>query len=570
VKRLYPESLLAIGPAIDRGFYYDFDVKTSFTKNDLNLIEKEMKRIIKRNFSIERFELKRSDAIKLMQKLNEIYKIEIINGLKDNEIISFYRQGEFVDLCLGPHLNNTGMIKSFKLLSTTGAYWCGDAKNKMLCRIYGISFPNDSLLEDYLINLEESKNRDHNKLGRELEIFTISSHVGKGLPIFLPYGAKMLRLLQNFVENEEEKRGYLLTITPFMAKSDLYKISGHWDHYKENMFVIGNDENGKEVLALRPMTCPFQFQIFLNKTRSYRDLPMRLSETSTMFRNEASGEMHGLIRIRQFTLSDGHIICAEEHLEDEFKSCLELAIFCLKKVGLYDDVSYRFSKCDLVNNKEKYIGTENQWKFVQEKMQNILDDLGLIYESVDGEAAFYGPKLDLQIKNVYGKEDTLITLQIDFQLAERFSMKYTDQNGLKKYPYIIHRTSIGCYERTLALMIEKFAGAFPVWIAPVQVLIIPVSIDKNLCYAKTVMEVLKENGIRRVEINDRNEKLGYRLRSAQLKKIPYMLIVGESEEREKSVSMRTQKNGDVGILKLYEFLKIIKKDIESFPSWNTI
>ena len=553
VKQLFPQAKLAIGPAIENGFYYDFDVKTPFTTEDLAKIEAQMKKNAKANPDLVRFELSPEEAKQKMEEAGEPYKVELIEEhASKGEPISFYTLGDFTDLCAGPHLTNTAGIKAVKLTSSTGAYWRGDAKKQQLCRIYGVSFPKASELEAHLTMLEEAKKRDHNKLGRDLELFTTSELIGQGLPIMLPKGAKILQILQRFVEDEEARRGWLLTKTPFMAKSDLYKVSGHWDHYKDGMFVLGDEEKDSEVFALRPMTCPFQYQAYLNKPRSYRDLPLRYNETSTLFRNEASGEMHGLIRVRQFTISEGHLMCTPAQLEDEFKSCLELAIFMLKKVGLYEDVSYRFSMWD-PNDREKYIGTEEQWDEAQGIMRKILDHLGLDYKEGVGEAAFYGPKLDIQIKNVHGKEDTLITIQIDQMLAEKFGMEYVDADGTKKHPYIIHRTSIGCYERTLALLIEKYAGAFPLWLAPVQVKVIPIS-EKHLDYAQSVADELAKLGVR-VETDKRNEKVGYKIREAQLEKVPYMLIVGDKEAEEKTVSVRDRGEGDLGSMDLDTFLK---------------
>lgn len=553
VKQLFPQAKLAIGPAIENGFYYDFDVKTPFTTEDLAKIEAQMKKNAKANPDLVRFELSPEEAKQKMEEAGEPYKVELIEEhASKGEPISFYTLGDFTDLCAGPHLMNTAGIKAVKLTSSTGAYWRGDAKKQQLCRIYGVSFPKASELEAHLTMLEEAKKRDHNKLGRDLELFTTSELIGQGLPIMLPKGAKILQILQRFVEDEEARRGWLLTKTPFMAKSDLYKVSGHWDHYKDGMFVLGDEEKDSEVFALRPMTCPFQYQAYLNKPRSYRDLPLRYNETSTLFRNEASGEMHGLIRVRQFTISEGHLMCTPAQLEDEFKSCLELAIFMLKKVGLYEDVSYRFSMWD-PNDREKYIGTEEQWDEAQGVMRKILDHLGLDYKEGVGEAAFYGPKLDIQIKNVHGKEDTLITIQIDQMLAEKFGMEYVDADGTKKHPYIIHRTSIGCYERTLALLIEKYAGAFPLWLAPVQVKVIPIS-EKHLDYAQSVADELAKLGVR-VETDKRNEKVGYKIREAQLEKVPYMLIVGDKEAEEKTVSVRDRGEGDLGSMDLDTFLK---------------
>lgn len=560
VKRLYPNAKLTIGPSIENGFYYDFDIDSHFTQDDLDKIEKEMKAIIKENYPIEKFELPVDEAVKLMEEKNEPYKIELIKEhAAKGEHISFYKQGEFTELCAGPHLMEMKVIKAFKLTNCTGAYWRGDADNKMLCRVYGIAFPKASMLEDYLNMLEEAKKRDHNKLGRELELFTTVDYIGQGLPILLPKGTKIIQILQRFVEDEEARRGWQLTKTPLMAKSDLYKISGHWDHYKEGMFVLGDEEKDKEVFALRPMTCPFQYQAYLNKARSYRDLPLRYDETSTLFRNEASGEMHGLIRVRQFTISEGHLMCTPDQLEDEFRSCLELATFMLKTLGLYEDASFRFSKWD-PNDREKYIGTEEQWDEAQSKMKNILDDLGIDYKVGIGEAAFYGPKLDIQIRNVYGKEDTLITIQIDQMLAEKFGMEYVDKDGTKKNPYIIHRTSIGCYERTLAYLIEKYAGAFPTWLAPVQVKLLPIA-DRHLDYLYDVKKALEAKGIR-CEIDDRSEKIGFKIRQAQLEKVPYMLLAGDKDIENNTVSLRTRSGGDKGAMSLDEFVDKLLKEVD--------
>lgn len=560
VKRLYPNAKLTIGPSIENGFYYDFDIDTHFTQDDLDKIEKEMKAIIKENYPIEKFELPVDEAVKLMEEKDEPYKIELIKEhAAKGEHISFYNQGEFTELCAGPHLMEMKVIKAFKLTNCTGAYWRGDADNKMLCRVYGIAFPKASMLEDYLNMLEEAEKRDHNKLGRELELFTTVDYIGQGLPILLPKGTKIVQILQRFVEDEEARRGWQLTKTPLMAKSDLYKISGHWDHYKEGMFVLGDEEKDKEVFALRPMTCPFQYQAYLNKARSYRDLPLRYDETSTLFRNEASGEMHGLIRVRQFTISEGHLMCTPDQLEDEFRSCLELATFMLKTLGLYEDASFRFSKWD-PNDREKYIGTEEQWDEAQSKMKNILDDLGIDYKVGIGEAAFYGPKLDIQIRNVYGKEDTLITIQIDQMLAEKFGMEYVDKDGTKKNPYIIHRTSIGCYERTLAYLIEKYAGAFPTWLAPVQVKLLPIA-DRHLDYLYDVKKALEAKGIR-CEIDDRSEKIGFKIRQAQLEKVPYMLLAGDKDIENNTVSLRTRSGGDKGAMSLDEFVDKLLKEVD--------
>ena len=561
VKRLYPNAKLTIGPAIENGFYYDFDIDTHFTQDDLDKIEKEMKAIIKENYPIEKFELPVDEAIKLMEEKDEPYKIELIKEhAAKGEPISFYKQGEFTELCAGPHLMEMKVVKAFKLTNCTGAYWRGDEKNKMLCRVYGIAFPKASMLEDYLNMLEEAKKRDHNKLGRELELFTTVDYIGQGLPILLPKGTKIIQILQRWVEDEEAKRGWQLTKTPLMAKSDLYKISGHWDHYKEGMFVLGDEEKDKEVFALRPMTCPFQYQAYLNRARSYRDLPLRYDETSTLFRNEASGEMHGLIRVRQFTISEGHLMCTPDQLEDEFRSCLELATFMLKTLGLYEDASFRFSQWD-PNDREKYIGTQEQWDEAQSKMKNILDDLGVDYKVGIGEAAFYGPKLDIQIRNVYGKEDTLITIQIDQMLAEKFGMEYVDKDGTKKNPYIIHRTSIGCYERTLAYLIEKYAGAFPTWLAPVQVKLLPIA-DRHLDYLYDVKKVLEAKGVR-CEIDDRSEKIGFKIRQAQLEKVPYMLLAGDKDIENNTVSLRTRSGGDKGAMSLDEFVEKLLAEVDS-------
>ncbi len=557
VKRLFPEAKLAIGPAIDTGFYYDFDSEHKFTPEDLEAIEAEMKKIAKENLKIERFELPRNEALELMK--DEPYKCELINDLPEDSVISFYKQGEFTDLCAGPHVGYTSKVKAYKLLSATGAYWRGDEHNKMLQRIYGTAFANKTELEEYLTQLEEEKKRDHNKLGRELELFTTSDLIGQGLPILLPKGARIIQLLQRFVEDEEQRRGWQLTKTPLMAKSDLYKLSGHWGHYKDGMFVLGDEEKDDEVFALRPMTCPFQYQAFLNRGRSYRDLPMRLNETSTLFRNEASGEMHGLIRVRQFTISEGHLMCTPEQLEDEFKGCLELAIYMLKTLGLYEDVSYRFSQWD-PDDRDKYIGTDEQWDEAQGIMEKILNHLEIPYKIGIGEAAFYGPKLDIQIKNVHGKEDTLITLQIDQMLAEKFGMEYVDKDGQKKNPYIIHRTSIGCYERTLALLIEKYAGAFPLWLAPVQIKLIPIA-DRHLPYIEKVKAELEKYGIIRVEIDDRSEKMGYKIREAQLEKIPYMIIAGDKDIENNVVAVRSRKDGDLGTMSVDDLVTKLIKEI---------
>lgn len=559
VKRLFPAVKLAIGPATENGFYYDFGVDNAFSQEDVKLIEGEMAKIIKEDLSLKMVTLERREAIELMKDRGEPYKIEIIQDLPDGQAISFYRQGEFIDLCRGPQLLSTGRVKAFKLTQVSGAYWRGSEKNKMLQRIYGTAFPKQSDLDNYIVSVEAAQKRDHNKLGREMELFTTVDYIGQGLPILMPKGAKVIQVLQRFVEDEEERRGYMLTKTPFMAKSDLYKISGHWDHYREGMFVMGNEQaDDAEVFALRPMTCPFQFQVYLARPRSYRELPMRFNETSTLFRNEASGEMHGLIRVRQFTISEGHIACMPEQLEQEFAGCIDLANFMLKTVGLDEDVSYQFSKWD-PNHKEKYIGSPQQWEEVQNRMREILDHLHLPYQEKDGEAAFYGPKLDIQIKNVHGKEDTLITVQIDFQLAEKFGMQYVDRDGQKKYPYVIHRTSIGCYERTLALLIEKYAGAFPTWLAPTQVRILTLT-GKQHAYALELKDRLQLASIR-VEVDSRNEKIGYKIREAQAEKIPYMLVVGDKEVEAGAVSVRSRRDGDIGSIPVDEFIMKIKEEI---------
>lgn len=562
VKRLYPETKLAIGPAIDNGFYYDFDSEIAFTPDILEKVEAEMKKIVKEDIALEKYEMNPEEALEYFDKNGEIYKSELIKEHADKgEPISFYKQGDFNELCAGPHIMSTGAVKAFKLTSCTGAYWRGDEKNKMLQRIYGIAFPKAAQLEEHLQRIEEAKKRDHNKLGRELELFTTSDVIGQGLPIMLPKGARIIQLLQRFVEDEEQKRGWLLTKTPFMAKSDLYKISGHWDHYLDGMFVLGDpSDESKECFALRPMTCPFQYQAYLNRARSYRDLPLRYNETSTLFRNEASGEMHGLIRVRQFTISEGHLMCRPDQLEDEFKNCLELAIYMLKTLGLYEDVSYRFSQWD-PNDKEKYIGTEEQWNEAQGIMAKILDHLNIPHKVGIGEAAFYGPKLDIQIKNVHGKEDTLITIQIDQLLAEKFGMEYTDADGTKKNPYIIHRTSIGCYERTLALLIEKYAGAFPLWLSPVQVKLLPIA-DRHQDKCFEIKAELEKHGIR-AEVDDRSEKIGYKIREAQLQKVNYMFVVGDKESEDGTVSVRKRGEGDIGTKPVGEIVNELLEEINS-------
>ncbi|MBR4023006.1 MAG: threonine--tRNA ligase [Ruminococcus sp.] len=561
VKRLYPQAKLAIGPAIDNGFYYDFDLEKPFTPEELEKIEAEMKKIVKEGIALEQFELSPEEAIAKLKEMDEPYKVELCEEHADKgEPISFYKQGEFVDLCAGPHLMTTAPVKAFKLISCTGAYWRGSEKNKMLSRVYATAYPKAADLEADLKQREEAKMRDHNKLGRELELFTTVDCIGQGLPILLPKGSRIIQLLQRWIEDEEQKRGYLLTKTPLMAKSDLYKISGHWDHYRDGMFILGDpDDETKECFALRPMTCPFQYQVFLNRQRSYRDLPMRLGETSTLFRNEESGEMHGLIRVRQFTISEGHLILRPEQLEEEFKGCLELAKYVLETVGMLEVCTFRFSQWDPANPKNKYEGTAEQWEEAQAIMGKILDNLGVDYEIGIDEAAFYGPKLDIQYKNVFGKEDTIVTIQIDMLLAEKFGMEYVDVDGSKRRPYIIHRTSLGCYERTLAYLIEKYAGAFPLWLAPEQVRIIPVA-DRHLDYCNEILTVLEAAGIR-VTIDDRAEKVGYKIRSATMEKLPVMLTIGDKEVEEKTVSVRSRREGDLGSMTQAELLAKLIDDI---------
>lgn len=560
VKSVYPTVKLAIGPAIENGFYYDFDFKTPISAENLETIEAEMKKIIKANYPIKRFVLPRDEAIKRMIGYGEDYKVELIQDLPADAEISFYSQGDFVDLCAGPHLPSTGMIKAFKLTSLTGAYWRGNENNKMLSRIYGTCFDKKSDLNEYLQALEEAKRRDHNKLGRELGIFMTDENIGQGLPLLMPKGAKLFQILTRWVEDEEERRGYLRTKTPYMAKSNLYKISGHWDHYKDGMFVMGDEEKDDEVFALRPMTCPFQYTIYNNGRKSYRDLPLRYGETSTLFRNESSGEMHGLIRVRQFTISEGHLICTPAQLEEEFKGCLELARYCLKCLGLDGDVSYRFSKWD-PENIEKYINDPEKWEQAESTMRAILDHLKVPYTEAKGEAAFYGPKLDIQIKNVHGKEDTLITIQVDMFLAENFDMSYIDENGEKQRPYIIHRTSMGCYERTIALLIEKYAGAFPVWMAPEQVRVLCLT-DRTKEASEELAERLRSAGIR-VEVDARNETIGYKIRAAQLEKVPYMLIVGDKEVQEGVVAVRRRGGVDLGKMTTDAFIARVLDDVRT-------
>jgi len=564
VKRLYPEVKLAIGPSIDNGFYYDFDAPFSFTQEHMDALEAEMRKICKEKLKLERFELPREEAIRFMEEKEEPYKVELINDLPADAVISFYRQGEFVDLCAGPHLDSTGRIKgnAIKLTSCTGAYWRGDSNRKMLQRIYAVAFPKKDELDEYLKQREEALKRDHNKLGRELEYFTTVDYIGQGLPILLPKGARVIQILQRWIEDVEQKRGYQLTKTPYMAKRDLYKISGHWDHYRDGMFILGDpDDETKECFALRPMTCPFQYQVFLNRQRSYRDLPMRLGETSTLFRNEDSGEMHGLIRVRQFTISEGHLILRPDQLEEEFKGCLDLAKYCLDTLGLLDKCTFRFSQWDPANPDNKYEGSAEQWEEAQRVMGQILDDLGVEYNVGIDEAAFYGPKLDIQYKNVFGKEDTLVTIQIDMLLAQRYGMYYIDENGEKALPYIIHRTSMGCYERTLAYLIEEYAGALPTWMAPEQVRFLPVT-DRAADYCADAAKTLEAQGFR-VEVDYRNEKIGKKIRDAQLEKIPYMVVVGDRDMENGTVSPRHRSDGDLGAMTMDEFTALLREVVDT-------
>ena len=562
MKRLHPEVKLAIGPSIENGFYYDFDSSRPFTPEDLEALEAEMRKICKEKLKLERFELPRAEALELMK--DEPYKVELINDLPEDAVISFYKQGDFTDLCAGPHLDSTGRIKgnAIKLTSATGAYWRGDSTRKMLQRIYGVAFAKKDELDEYLKQREEALKRDHNKLGRELEYFTTVDSIGQGLPILLPKGARTIQTLQRWIEDEEQKRGYLLTKTPLMAKRDLYKISGHWDHYRDGMFIMGDpDDEEKECFALRPMTCPFQYQTYLNRQRSYRDLPMRLGETSTLFRNEDSGEMHGLIRVRQFTISEGHLVLRPDQLEEEFKGCLDLAKHCLSTVGMLDKCTFRFSQWDPANPNNKYEGTAEQWTEAQRVMGQILDDLGVNYEIGIDEAAFYGPKLDIQYKNVFGKEDTIVTIQIDMLLAEKFGMHYIDENGEKALPYIIHRTSLGCYERTLAYLIEEYAGALPTWMAPEQVRFLPVT-DRAADYCAEKAKALEAMGFR-VEVDYRNEKIGKKIREAQLEKVPYMLVVGDRDMENGTVSPRHRADGDLGAMSFEDFTALLKDVVDS-------
>ena len=564
MKRLHPEVKLAIGPAIENGFYYDFDTPRPFTPEDLTELEGEMRKICKEKVKLERFELPRAEALALMEEREEPYKVELINDLPEDAVISFYKQGEFTDLCAGPHLDSTGRIKgnAIKLTSATGAYWRGDSNRKMLQRIYGVAFPKKDELDAYLEQQAEALKRDHNKLGRELEYFTTVDVIGQGLPVLLPKGARVIQLLQRWIEDTEQKRGYLLTKTPLMAKRDLYKISGHWDHYLDGMFILGDPyDETKECFALRPMTCPFQYQVYLNRQRSYRELPMRLGETSTLFRNEDSGEMHGLIRVRQFTISEGHIVLRPDQLEEEFRGCFELANYCMETLGLKEDCTFRFSQWDPANPNNKYEGTAEQWEHAQGVMKTILDDLGIDYEVGVDEAAFYGPKLDIQCKNVFGKEDTLITIQIDMLLAEKFGMEYVDADGSKKTPYIIHRTSMGCYERTLALLIEKYAGALPTWMAPEQVRFLPVT-DRAADYCADLARQLEGKGFR-VDVDYRNEKIGKKIREAQMDKVPYMLVIGDRDMENGTVSPRHRADGDLGAMSFDEFVALLTDVVES-------
>ena len=559
VKNLFPNVKLAIGPSIEEGFYYDFDSEP-FSREDLDKIEAEMKKIIKKGNRLEKFTLPRNEAIKFMEEKGEPYKVELIQDLPEDAEISFYSQGDFVDLCAGPHLMNTKGIKAYKLISSSMAYWRGDSNKAQLQRIYATAFNKKEELEAYLEHLEDIKRRDHNKLGREMELFTTVDVIGQGLPLLMPKGAKIIQTMQRWIEDEEEKRGYIRTKTPLMAKSDLYKISGHWDHYKEGMFVLGDEEKDKEVFALRPMTCPFQYYVYKASQKSYRDLPLRYGETSTLFRNEDSGEMHGLTRVRQFTISEGHLIVRPDQMVEEFKGCLALAKYCLEVLGVEEDVTYRLSKWD-PNNKEKYVGTEEVWEETQGHIRQILTELEIPFYEEEGEAAFYGPKVDIQAKNVYGKEDTMITIQWDAVLAEQFDMYYVDEKGEKVRPYIIHRTAMGCYERTLAWLIEKYAGKFPTWLCPEQVRVLPIS-EKYADYAKKVEAVLKDNGIL-CTVDNRSEKIGYKIREARMAKLPYMLIVGQKEEEEGLVSVRSRFEGDEGQKSLDAFIDQICKEIRT-------
>ncbi|MDD6306275.1 MAG: threonine--tRNA ligase [Clostridiales bacterium] len=560
VKRLFPDAKMTIGPAIEDGFYYDFEAEP-FSREDLDNLEAEMKKIIKEGHELKRFTLPREEAIKFMQERNEPFKVELIEDLPEGSEISFYDQGEFVDLCAGPHLMTTKGIKAFKLTSSSMAYWRGDSEKARLQRIYGTAYNKKEDLAAHLERMEDAKRRDHNKLGREMGLFTTVDVIGQGLPLFTPKGTKMIMKLQRWIEDlEDNEWGYVRTRTPLMAKSDLYKISGHWDHYKDGMFVLGDEEVDKEVFALRPMTCPFQYYVYKNSQKSYRDLPYRMSETSTLFRCEDSGEMHGLTRVRQFTISEGHLVIRPDQAEEELKSCFDLAYYVLKTLGLEEDVTYRLSKWD-PENKKKYLGDDDYWNRTQEALREVLKEKGVDFVEAYGEAAFYGPKIDIQAKNVYGKEDTMITIQLDCAIAENFDMYYIDQNGDKVRPYIIHRTSMGCYERTLAWLIEKYAGKFPTWLCPEQVRVLPIS-DKYEAYANEVLKELKANGVD-ATVDNRSEKIGFKIREARLDKLPYMLVVGQQEEADHTVSVRSRFAGDEGVKPLAQFIDDICKEIRT-------
>ena len=560
VKRIFPDAKLAIGPSIDTGYYYDFDHEP-FSREDLDKIEAEMKKIIKEGHELSRFTLPRDEAIKFMEDKGEPYKVELIRDLPEDAEISFYDQGEFTDLCAGPHLMSTKGIKAFKLTSSSMAYWRGDAEKARLQRIYGTAFNKKEELAAYLEQLEDAKRRDHNKLGREMELFTTVDVIGQGLPLFTPKGTKMIMKLQRWIEDLEDKEwGYVRTRTPLMAKSDLYKISGHWDHYKDGMFVLGDEEVDKEVFALRPMTCPFQYYVYKNTQKSYRDLPYRMSETSTLFRAEDSGEMHGLTRVRQFTITEGHNVIRPDQAEEELSNCFNLAYHILSVLGLEKDVTFRLSKWD-PENKKKYLGDEEYWETSQGILRKLLQEKEVPFVEADGEAAFYGPKIDIQAKNVYGKEDTMITIQLDCAIAENFDMYYVDQNGDKVRPYIIHRTSMGCYERTLAWLIEKYAGKFPTWLCPEQVRVLPIS-EKYEEYAEKVREQLAKAGVD-VTVDNRSEKIGFKIREARLSRLPYMLVVGQQEEADGTVSVRSRFAGDEGVKPLAEFIDQICEEIRT-------
>ena len=569
VKHLYPQAKFWVGPVVKEGFYYDIDSETPLTADDLTKIEAEMKKVVKEAWPITRFTKSRDDAIAYFKEKDEPYKVEMIKEHPDTDELSFYQQGDFIEFCAGPHLMSTKPIKAFKLTSSSGAYWRGDEHNKMLTRIYGTAYTKKADLEEYLEYLADIKNRDHNKLGRDMDLFTTVDVIGQGLPLFMPKGTKMIQKLQRWIEDlEDNEWGYVRTRTPLMAKSDLYKISDHWGHYKEGMFLLGEDDedengnsvSGRDIFALRPMTCPFQYYVYKARQKSYRDLPYRMGETSTLFRNEDSGEMHGLTRVRQFTISEGHLVCTPEQIADEFKNCVRLAKYCLETLGLEEDVTYRMSKWD-PEHPDKYLGDAAEWDRVEGAMREILDDIGLSYTEEAGEAAFYGPKLDIQAKNVYGKEDTMITIQLDMFLADRFDMYYIDQNGDKKSPYIIHRTSLGCYERTLAWLIEKYAGKFPTWLCPEQVRVLPIS-EKYEEYANKVCAELKKNDID-VTVDNRSEKIGFKIREARLDKLPYMLVVGQQEEADGTVSVRSRFAGNEGTKSLDEFIDAICKEIRT-------